>query len=102
HEVRPEGIHVMSVIPGIVATRFREHVLSGDTPEGVADIKRTISPESVADSIVAGLLKGKKTVVNPRIGWAFWGVDILFPGLMHRYMRRRWAVRGTATAQRHA
>jgi len=96
HEVRTEGIHVMSVIPGIVDTRFREHVLEGDAPAGVASIKRTISPHSLAASIVDGLVKGKHTVVNPRIGWAFWALDVFFPQVMELYMHRRWAGRATA------
>jgi short-subunit dehydrogenase len=90
HEVRSDGIHVMSVIPGIVETRFREHVLGGDAPDGVANIRRTITPQSLAASIVGGLRKGKKTVVNPRIGWAFWALDVFFPNLMDRYMESRW------------
>jgi short-subunit dehydrogenase len=93
HELRAEGIHVMSVIPGIVETRFRQHVLAGKAPDGVAGIKRTISPHDLAASIVNGLVKGKHTVVNPRIGWAFWGVDVFLPQMMHRYMRGRWALR---------
>jgi short-subunit dehydrogenase len=92
HELRPEGIHVMSVIPGIVETRFREHVLAGQAPRGVAGIKRTISPDDLARSVVDGLVKGRHTVVNPRIGWAFWGVDVFLPWLMHRYMRRQWGL----------
>jgi short-subunit dehydrogenase len=90
HEVRPEGIHVMSVIPGIVETRFREHVLGGGAPDGVAVIKRTISPHDLAASVVDGLIKGKNTVVNPRIGWAFWGIDVFFPRVMSQFMHRRW------------
>jgi len=92
HEVRPEGIHVMSVIPGIVETRFRDHVLAGKPPEGVASINRTVSPQDLAVSVVNGLMKGRNTVVNPRIGWVFWGLDVFLPRLMHGYLRRRWAV----------
>jgi short-subunit dehydrogenase len=102
HELRSDGIHVMSVIPGIVDTRFREHVLGGRVPEGVAGIKRTISPESLATSVVEGLIRKKRTVVNPRIGWAFWGVDVFLPQLMHLYMRRRWAAGAAAAERRHA
>ena len=90
HEVCREGIHVMSVIPGIVETEFRAHAIGGRPPKGVTSIKRTISPQSLAASIVDGLVKGKHTVVRPRIGWAFWAVEILFPQVMHWYVCRRW------------
>ena len=82
----------MSVIPGIVETRFRDHVLAGKPPEGVASINRTVSPQDLAVSVVNGLMKGRNTVVNPRIGWVFWGLDVFLPRLMHGYLRRRWAV----------
>src|SRR5258708_10287074 len=75
HEVCREGIHVMSVVPGIVETRFRAQVIGGHAPEGVTRIKRTIYPQSLAASIADGLVKGKHTVVKPRIGWAFWAVE---------------------------
>src|SRR5215471_13185742 len=51
HEVHEDGIHLMSVVPGIVETRFREHVLGGSPPEGVTRISRTITPQSLAVSI---------------------------------------------------
>jgi short-subunit dehydrogenase len=92
HEVHREGIHVMSVVPGIVETRFRSHAIAGRAPEGVTSIKRTISPQSLAASIVNGLLKGKHTVVTPRIGCVFRAVEVFFPQVMDWYVCRRWAV----------
>jgi short-subunit dehydrogenase len=38
-----ERIHVMSVVPGIVETRFRAHVIGGHTPEGMTSIKHDFS-----------------------------------------------------------
>jgi hypothetical protein len=91
HEVSREGIHVMSVVAGIVETRFRANVIAGHAPEGVTSIKRTISPQSLAVSIADSLVKGKHTVVKPRIGWVFWALEILFPQVMDWYLWRRWA-----------
>lgn len=76
HEVNREGIHVMSVVPGIVETRFRAHAIGGRAPVGVTSIKRTISPESLAKSIADGLVKGKHILVRPRIGWVFRAVEV--------------------------
>jgi len=90
HELKPAGIHVMSVMPGIVDTRFREHVLGGDCPPGVSDIRRVISPASLARSVVNGLEKGQARVMYPKIGWAFWAMEILAPWAMHWYVRSRW------------
>ena len=100
HEVCREGIHVMSVVPGIVETRFRAHVIGGHAPEGVTRIKRTISPQSLAASIADGLVKGKHTVVKPRIGWAFWAVEVFFPQVMHWYVCRRWTGSAHASSTR--
>jgi short-subunit dehydrogenase len=90
HEVREEGIHVMSVVPGIVETRFREHVLGGHAPDGVTSISRTITPQSLAACVADGLVKGKHLIVKPRIAWAFWALDVFFPQMMHWYVRRHW------------
>lgn len=98
HELRGDGIHVMSVIPGIVNTRFREHVLGGDVPGGVAGLKRSISAGSLAASVAVGLEKRKNMVVNPRIGWAFWAADLLLPQVMHWYFRRCWTAPDTLSS----
>ena len=89
-EVSRDGIHVMTVIPGIVRTRFREHVLSGSAPAGIASLKRTISSEELARAIASGLERRKRRIIRPRIGVLFYGIDLLFPRVLDRFFERRW------------
>jgi short-subunit dehydrogenase len=90
HELRRDGIFVMSVIPGIVETRFREHVLGGSVPGGVAALKGAIDPRDLATAIMRGLIAEKHSVFKPLIGRLFWAIELCFPGLMHLYVRGRW------------
>src|SRR5262249_17827477 len=90
HELKRDGILVMSVIPGIVNTRFRDNVLGGIVPSGVASLKRAIEPEDLACSIANALLREKREIFNPRIGRLFWALELCLPGLMHLYLRRCW------------
>jgi hypothetical protein len=97
HELKGDGILVMSVIAGIVNTRFRDHVLGGIVPEGVACLKRTIEPEDLACSIANALAREKRVIFNPRIGRLFWALELCLPGLMHLYLQRCWtSLRGEA------
>jgi NAD(P)-dependent dehydrogenase (short-subunit alcohol dehydrogenase family) len=90
HELKRDGILVVSVIPGIVNTRFRDNVLGGIVPAGVASLKRAIEPEDLACSIAHALVKEKREIFNPRIGRLFWALELCLPGLMHLYLRRCW------------
>jgi short-subunit dehydrogenase len=90
HELKRDGILVVSVIPGIVNTRFRDNVLGGIVPSGVASLKWAIEPEDLACSIANALLRKKREIFNPRIGRVFWALELCLPGLMHRYLRRCW------------
>lgn len=89
-ELADEDIHVMTVVPGIVRTRFREHVLGGDPPQKVASLKWTISPDDLARSILAGVEKRKRFVTNPRVGLLFSALDFFFPWMMDWYCARQW------------
>ncbi len=80
----------MTVVPGIVRTRFREHVLSGEPPQKVSDLQWTISPDHLAHSIAGGLQKRKRFIVNPRIGSLFSALDFFFPRIMDWYCSTKW------------
>ncbi len=86
-ELRGDGIHVMKVCPGIVATGFRDHVLAGKAPGGVEDIKRVVTPEQVADGIVRGVERRRLNVYVPWLSKVFMSVDFVTPRVMDWYCR---------------
>ena len=88
-ELREEGIRVVKVCPGIVATRFRQNVLGGSAPGKVADLRTLVSPETVADLIFGAVTSGTAgTVYVPRIGWLFSAIEHFCPPLMDWYLGR--------------
>jgi short-subunit dehydrogenase len=89
-ELRPQGIRVIKVCPGIIATRFRENVLAGVAPGRVAAIDRVVTPDAVAAAIVRAIERGRRTVYVPRIGRIFTAMGILAPWLMDWYLARQW------------
>ncbi len=84
------GIRVMKVCPGIVGTKFRDHVLAGTAPGRVEDIRRVVSADEVARAVVRGLEKGKRTVFVPRIGFAFTSLEFFAPSVMDWYLRGKF------------
>jgi short-subunit dehydrogenase len=89
-ELSADGVHVMKVCPGIVDTRFRDHVLGGVAPDPVSDIRRTVRPEQVADGMVRGLDRRARTVYVPRIGKLFTSLDEVSSRTMDWYVDRKW------------
>jgi short-subunit dehydrogenase len=89
-EVAGYGIHVMKVCPGIVATKFRQHVLGGQAPTPVENIRRVVSPEQVAHAIRSGLKSKARTVYVPALSRAFMAIGAISPRLMDWYLRRQW------------
>lgn len=89
-ELKKSDIHVMKVCPGIVATKFREHVLAGTAPASVEAIRRVISPDQVANAVVRGIEKNRRTVFVPKIGWAFTTLEAVAPWAMDLYLGRSY------------
>jgi short-subunit dehydrogenase len=87
-ELMGTGIGVLTVYPGIVATRFREHVLYGAAPDRVSGIQRVITPDDLAASIVKGVEANAKSVVNPFLGHFFRMMNRMTPWLMDWYLHR--------------
>lgn len=85
-ELRGSGIRVMKVCPGIVETKFRDHVLAGTAPGEVKDIRRVVTPDQVAAAAIRGAEKGKRTVFEPKIGFVFTSLDFFAPGIMDWYL----------------
>lgn len=89
-ELSGSGIRVVKVCPGIVDTKFREHVLAGKAPEPVSRISRVVSAEQVARAIVSGIESGARTVYVPAIARAFVALEALSSTTMDWYVRRQW------------
>jgi NAD(P)-dependent dehydrogenase (short-subunit alcohol dehydrogenase family) len=87
-ELRGSCIHLIKVCPGIVNTKFREHVLAGSAPPEVLRIRRVVSAELVADRIWEAIAGRKTTVYVPRIGAVFALAGALAPWLMDLYLTR--------------
>lgn len=89
-ELRRDGIHVMKVCPGIVETKFRDHVLAGTAPSDVSSIRRVVTPQQVAAAVVRGIQRKSRTVYVPRIGRLFTAMEFFAPALMDRYLDTKW------------
>jgi short-subunit dehydrogenase len=88
-ELKKDNIHVMTVCPGYVATKFGENAVQGATLKKVRpDTVRGISPERVAQATLQGYVKQKREVIAP------WTMHVpvklyqLFPALVERAMAR--------------
>jgi short-subunit dehydrogenase len=89
-ELQGTGIRVMKVCPGIVDTKFRDHVLAGTTPGKVEDIRRIVSPDQVATAVMKGVERRKRTVFVPKIGFLFTSLDFFAPSVMDWYLRGKF------------
>ena len=79
-ELKPYGIHAITVCPGYVKTEFQSHALGTRPPDPVMKGRRfAITPEECAEAIVAGVERDTRTVVVPRIGWLFVALSRMFP-----------------------
>ena len=80
----------MKVCPGIVDTKFRDHVLAGTTSERVKDIRRVVSADQVGRAVIRGVESGKRTVFVPKNGFIFTALDFFAPRVMDWYLQRKF------------
>jgi len=79
-ELKPYGIHAMTVCPGYVKTEFQAHALGTRPPDAIMKGRRfAITPEDCAKAIAQGVERDARTVVVPRMGWIFVAFTRLFP-----------------------
>jgi short-subunit dehydrogenase len=88
-ELQPYGISVVKVCPGIVDTKFRDHVLAGKAPTPVQDIRRVVTPDHVAERAIRGIERNKRTIYAPRIGWVFTALEVVAPWAMDLYLQSK-------------
>jgi short-subunit dehydrogenase len=89
-ELGGSGVLVLKIMPGIVATKFREHALAGAAPARVESIRRVVTPRRVAEELLAGLQRGATKVYVPKIGILFRALDYFAPWAMDRYLRTKF------------
>ena len=89
-ETNDRGIHVLSVCPGYVSTPFVRNMVQGASPTALPGRGSFgITAEQCAEAVHQGILKRKRTVVVPRIGWLLVAAERLFPSLTHSLMARQ-------------
>jgi short-subunit dehydrogenase len=83
-ELQPHQVRTMLVCPGYVNTKFQAHALAGRPPKAIAGGKRfAISMEDCAEAVARGVERNARTVLTPRLGWAFVAMERMFPALVH-------------------
>ncbi len=88
-ELRKEGIRVIKICPGIVATRFRQNVLAGSVPGKLGDLRPVVPAERVAAAIFsAAESRSGNTVYVPHLGRLFSAIEDFCPPLMDWYLGR--------------
>ena len=79
-ELKPFGIHAMTVWPGYVKTDFQAHALGTRPPEAVRKGKQfAITAAKCAEAIARGVERDAHNVVTPRIGWILVALNRLLP-----------------------
>ena len=85
-EVEDEGIHVLTVCPGVIRTPFFDAEALRRMP---AVSRRSMAPpEGLVDAILRALAKGKHEITHPRWIASGYLVQALAPGFMRRQIRR--------------
>ncbi len=82
-ELKPHGIHAMTVWPGYVKTEFQAHALGTRPPVPILSGRRfAITADVCAEAIARGVERDARSVVVPRIGWVLIGLSRLLPGVL--------------------
>jgi short-subunit dehydrogenase len=92
-ELRPRGVGVTVVCPGVMPTRFSERATFDDdayrrlTQQYVRE--STLSPAAVAEAALGGMRRGDLYVVEGRRERWYWRVKRLMPTTFLRRVARR-------------
>ena len=87
-ELKKDGIHTVTVVPGYVKTSFHDHVLGGEPPPRSRGKKFAITPKQCAEFIVRGVERDARTVMAPWSGWLLVVAERLFPSLVDAQLAR--------------
>ena len=79
-ELKPDGIHAMTVCPGYVKTHFQSNALGTRPPQSFMKGRQyAITAEECAEAIARGVERDARTVVVPRIYRIFVALSRIFP-----------------------
>lgn len=82
-ELKPYGIHAMTVWPGYVKTDFQAHAMGTRPPDSVRKGKRfAITADACAEAIARGIERDARNVVVPRIGWILVALARVMPAFV--------------------
>ncbi len=82
-DLKPYGIHCMTVCPGYVKTEFQNHAMGQQPPDKVQKGKKfAITAERCAADLVRGLERDARTVLTPSVMWLFVLAERLFPSVV--------------------
>jgi NAD(P)-dependent dehydrogenase (short-subunit alcohol dehydrogenase family) len=91
-ELAPAGVDVMMVCPSFIATRIDRNALGGDggpVQHAQVTVGDRLSPDAVAERIVAGAERSRRLLLVGRTAWQAWWVSRLAPRLYEKLMARR-------------
>lgn len=84
-EVEESGVHVLSVLPGVIRTPFFDGMLETLPPVARRSMRE---PELVVDAILRALAQGRREITVPRGIALAYLVRALAPGFLRRQVRR--------------
>lgn len=87
-ELEGTGVHVMTVCPGLIETRFKENSVRGMEAIDMGEGRRGISAERVARAVLEGYRRQKREVVVPWTNHIAIKVYQLFPDVVEWAMLR--------------
>lgn len=85
-EVEDDGVHVLTVNPGVIQTPFFDEEALARMPP--VSKRQFVAPERLVDAIVAALAAGKREITFPRWIASGYLVQALAPNFMRRQIRR--------------
>lgn len=86
HEVEAEGVHVLTVCPGVIRTPFFDAEALAAMPPVAR--RGMVEVEELVEAIFRALAKGRREITYPRWIAAGYVVQALLPGFMRRQVRR--------------
>lgn len=89
-ELAPHRVHVLHVMPAVIDTAFRRHVLRGQAPGKVQTMRRSSDPDCTAKAILSAIARKKKNLYTPfTLAYPFTKMQEYTPWLMDWYLKSK-------------